>query len=81
MKKSNEQILVENIINFESQLAQAIDYIEENYHVTVDYYDEEDGSLYLIPQDINESNVGSNLVNAQEYVKKTVFNDMCTPLI
>lgn len=81
MEKSNEQLLVEKVINFDNKFIKAIEYVKENYHVQVDYYDEENGELHLSPIDINEGNVGTNLVNAREYVNSHVDNDMCTPVI
>lgn len=81
MNKSNEQLLVEKVMNFDSSLINAIEYVQENYHINVDFYDEENGDLHLSPLDINEGNVGSNLVNARDYILTHVDRDLCTPII
>lgn len=72
MLGENEKQFVESIVNHLSNIAKVQEHLKEHFQI-LSYYDEDNSTLHLVPQEINES---LNLPLAKRYVNSMIDETM-----
>ena len=68
---SNEQLLIDKILNIHENIKSIQTYIKENYNIDSEY-DSEDNMIYLWSKNVNES---LNLAAAKEYILNEIGSE------
>lgn len=68
---SNEQLLIDKILNIHENIKSIQDYIKENYNIDSEY-DSEDNMIYLWSKNVNES---LNLAAAKEHILNEIGSE------
>lgn len=71
----NNKAFVNKVVNIDSSIIKAFDYIKENFNINPEY-NEETGDITLNPV-VQEGQVceSQNLLNAKDYILKHIDND------
>lgn len=68
---SNEQLLIDKILNIHENIKSIQNYIKENYNIDSEY-DSEDNMIYLWSKNVNES---LNLAAAKEHILNEIGSE------
>jgi hypothetical protein len=68
---SNEEILIDKILNIHESIKSVQEYIKENYNIESEY-DDNDNMIYLWSKNVNES---LNLVAAKEHILNEIGSE------